>query len=142
MVFKYHPDNKVGEKAKELCNKQMMVINGAYKVLKDQNARNLYDAKRKNQTSNVQKPFDKNSNSVSNKENKNEATHDNEVKQSYNVNYTEENKFETANFDSLFEIISEMWTDVKSNNGENLIRDVNDFFLNNKNNDVINFYFR
>jgi curved DNA-binding protein CbpA len=46
IVFKYHPDNKEGEAAKELCNKQMMVINAAYKVLKDSDARIAYDRKR------------------------------------------------------------------------------------------------
>ena len=46
MVFKYHPDNKEGDKAKDICNKQMMVINAAYKVLKDVDLRGTYDKKR------------------------------------------------------------------------------------------------
>eukprot|EP01036_Dinobryon_divergens_P025458 gene25458-34008_t len=46
IVFKYHPDNKVGDELKALCNKQMMVINAAYKVLRDVNLRAAYDAKR------------------------------------------------------------------------------------------------
>ena len=46
IVFKYHPDNKEGEAAKALCNKQMMVINNAYTVLKDQDQRAAYDKKR------------------------------------------------------------------------------------------------
>jgi len=47
IVFKYHPDNKVGADAKELCNKQMMVINAAYKVLRDKDLRAAYDEKRR-----------------------------------------------------------------------------------------------
>ena len=47
IVFKYHPDNKETAEAKALCNKQMMVINAAYKVLKDADARAKYDRKRR-----------------------------------------------------------------------------------------------
>ena len=47
LVFKYHPDNKEGEAAKALSNKQMMVINNAYKVLKEDDTRAAYDRKRK-----------------------------------------------------------------------------------------------
>lgn len=48
VVFKYHPDNKVDitETEKELCNKQMMVINGAYRVLKNSLTRTEYNKKR------------------------------------------------------------------------------------------------
>jgi curved DNA-binding protein CbpA len=46
MVFRYHPDNKVGPD-KELCNRQMMVINAAYEVLKSPIARGEYDRKRR-----------------------------------------------------------------------------------------------
>jgi DnaJ-class molecular chaperone len=48
MVFKYHPDNKETKEEKSLANKQMMVINGAYSVLKDAELRKIYDSKRKN----------------------------------------------------------------------------------------------
>jgi curved DNA-binding protein CbpA len=47
LVFKYHPDNIDNAKMKETCNKQMMVINGAYKILKVVNLRALYDKQRK-----------------------------------------------------------------------------------------------
>lgn len=47
LVFKYHPDNKEGEEAKALCNKQMMVINNAYQTLKEDEKRAMYDRKRK-----------------------------------------------------------------------------------------------
>lgn len=46
IVFKYHPDNKEGEVAKSLCNKQMMVINNAYKTLKDPALRTKYDLRK------------------------------------------------------------------------------------------------
>ena len=46
IVFKYHPDNKE-ESAKALCNKQMMVINNAYQVLKEDDTRADYDRKRR-----------------------------------------------------------------------------------------------
>ena len=45
--FKYHPDNKKSEQEKIICNRQMMVINAAYKVLKDPIARAKYDEKRR-----------------------------------------------------------------------------------------------
>jgi curved DNA-binding protein CbpA len=43
LVFKYHPDQKQTEAEKELGNKQMMVINGAYRILKDPYTRAQYD---------------------------------------------------------------------------------------------------
>lgn len=46
IVFLYHPDRKESEKDKSICNKQMMVINAAYKVLKDEKLRAMYDKKR------------------------------------------------------------------------------------------------
>lgn len=45
VVFKYHPDNKESDAEKELCNRQMMVINHAYKILKDPVSREEYDKK-------------------------------------------------------------------------------------------------
>ena len=46
MVFKYHPDRQEGDEAKALANKQSMVINNAYKVLKEENKRAAYDRQR------------------------------------------------------------------------------------------------
>lgn len=46
LVFRYHPDNKPSSEEKILCNRQMMVINAAYKTLKDPIARAKYDQKR------------------------------------------------------------------------------------------------
>lgn len=47
IVFKYHPDNKESEIDKELGNRQMMVINFAYKILKDPVSRREYDERRR-----------------------------------------------------------------------------------------------
>ena len=47
LVFKYHPDNIENESSKSLCNKQMMVINGAYRILKNINLRIMYDRQRR-----------------------------------------------------------------------------------------------
>ena len=47
LVFKYHPDNIENESSKSLCNKQMMVINGAYRILKNIDLRVLYDKQRR-----------------------------------------------------------------------------------------------
>eukprot|EP00596_Hydrurales_sp_CCMP1899_P010652 CAMPEP_0119039090 /NCGR_PEP_ID=MMETSP1177-20130426/8399_1 /TAXON_ID=2985 /ORGANISM="Ochromonas sp, Strain CCMP1899" /LENGTH=331 /DNA_ID=CAMNT_0007002527 /DNA_START=347 /DNA_END=1342 /DNA_ORIENTATION=- len=47
IVFIYHPDRKPEEQDKELANKQMMVINGAYRVLKVPETRQKYDDARK-----------------------------------------------------------------------------------------------
>lgn len=46
LVFKYHPDNKQSDEEKELCNRQMMVINNAYKILKDDHTRKQYNNQR------------------------------------------------------------------------------------------------
>eukprot|EP01038_Epipyxis_sp_PR26KG_P004776 gene4776-6698_t len=47
IVFKYHPDNKETIEEKKLCNMQMMVINGAYRVLRESENRKKYDLQRK-----------------------------------------------------------------------------------------------
>ena len=47
IVFKYHPDRKDKEEEKALSNKQMMVINNAYAILKEKGTRTAYDRKRK-----------------------------------------------------------------------------------------------
>jgi curved DNA-binding protein CbpA len=47
LVFKFHPDNIENESSKSMCNKQMMVINGAYRILKNIDLRVLYDQQRR-----------------------------------------------------------------------------------------------
>lgn len=44
LVAIYHPDTKESPEEKELCNKQMMVLNNAYKILKDDELRLSYDS--------------------------------------------------------------------------------------------------
>jgi hypothetical protein len=46
VVFKTHPDGKVTAAEKSLANKQMMVVNHAYKVLRDPLTRAAYDKMR------------------------------------------------------------------------------------------------
>jgi len=47
VVFSYHPDRKSTAADKRLANQQMMVINGAYRVLKTPETRLEYDAQRR-----------------------------------------------------------------------------------------------
>ena len=65
IVFQYHPDGKKTEKEKELSNKQMMVINNAYKILKNDVTRKEYDIKR-NKLNNNKKSTNPYTNSYSN----------------------------------------------------------------------------
>jgi DnaJ-class molecular chaperone len=44
LVSKYHPDTKEKDEDKKLCNKQMMVLNNAYKILKDDVLKMQYDS--------------------------------------------------------------------------------------------------
>lgn len=46
VVFEYHPDRKKTKEEKLICNRQMMVINNAYKTLKDESLRKQYDMQR------------------------------------------------------------------------------------------------
>ena len=47
LVAMYHPDTKESKEDKDLCNKQMMVLNNAYKILKDDESRYSYDSQLK-----------------------------------------------------------------------------------------------
>ena len=47
LVGKYHPDGKESPEEKSLGNKQMMVINNAYRILRDAQLREEYDAQRR-----------------------------------------------------------------------------------------------
>ena len=47
VVFSYHPDRKTTAADKRLANQQMMVINGAYRVLKTPETRYAYDSQRR-----------------------------------------------------------------------------------------------
>ena len=65
IVFQYHPDGKKTEQEKELSNKQMMVINNAYKILKNEVTRKEYDIKR-NKLNNNKKSTNPYTNNYSN----------------------------------------------------------------------------
>lgn len=47
LVIKYHPDNKSSSAEKDLANRQMMIINTAYRCLKDPIFRKEYDRRRR-----------------------------------------------------------------------------------------------
>ena len=47
LVIKYHPDNKGSSAEKDLANRQMMIINTAYRCLKDPLLRKEYDSRRR-----------------------------------------------------------------------------------------------
>lgn len=47
LVAKYHPDSRQTEADKELGNQQMMVINNAYRILREEETRKAYDVRRR-----------------------------------------------------------------------------------------------
>lgn len=146
MVFKYHPDNKKDEATKELCNRQMMVINGAYKVLKDPELRKQYDRKRllgmKGNSAGVkEKP---NSGSTASETNEKTSNVGKSNKNQYSETYRSsqdtqrsradpfkgfvnkgkvEEDVPVESFDSLF---SDLFQDILFNKGANLLNDLNE----------------
>lgn len=115
IVFKYHPDNKVGEREKDLANRQMMVINAAYKVLKNSDERKKYDRKRLYQT----QTSDKSKSDFSQKSGF--------VDSSRPYSRTERQPEENESVESIFDILGDLWKDVQSNSGANLMDDFMDF---------------
>lgn len=144
MVFKYHPDNKEGAELKELCNRQMMVINGAYKILKDSQARALYDQKRRigvygnaasvkvqNQKSgaksstNTPKATSTGRNTKSNSDFSN--ARDSDVGSSRRQYRQMQDEEDDAPTESMADIFAEMFRDIALNKGNRILNDVNDF---------------
>ena len=124
MVFKYHPDNKVGSYEKDLCNRQMMVINGAYKILKNPETRTAYDKKRKLKSGKVKSnqrsiPFKKDNKSPPSSSSWYSTTSGNNVIDSDD---------QSEPVESLFDILNDMFVDVQNNRGGNVLRDITDFF--------------
>lgn len=140
MVFKYHPDNKEGDKAKDICNKQMMVINAAYKVLKDVELRATYDKKR-------QMGLYGNSAGVKEKSNSYAQTKSTNTKQASkgtsthttsaqsrqqkssgsSFKYTSnDKKSNTDDNDSIFNVMSDIWSDIRINGGTFILQDILD----------------
>ena len=145
MVFKYHPDNKEGDKAKDICNKQMMVINAAYKVLKDIELRATYDRKRQmgyygnsagvKEKSNTSTQTKSATSATSSKQaSKATSTYSTTSSQSSQQkssgpSFKTENDNKNFNSDSnesLFNVISDIWSDIRSNGGTFILQDILD----------------
>jgi curved DNA-binding protein CbpA len=139
MVFKYHPDNKEGEKAKDLCNKQMMVINAAYKVLKDPEQRAAYDRKRKFASSvgasNIPGGSSTSQASASRSYSKSSYEPPRQQQQSQSSSssnpfgnyYQEPKKDAYAPTESLEGIFAEFVNDIRSGGGKNFMADLMEF---------------
>lgn len=135
LVFKFHPDNKSDEKMKILCNKQMMVINGAYKILKDKSLRLEYDKKRsiglvggraavkvngKTQT----KPVENNVNMKSQPFKR--------MNENDNI-YSNEKKFipeEQEAVESMGDVFKDIYADFSRNRGKSFLEDALEFLEN------------
>ena len=126
IVFKYHPDNKEGEAAKSLCNKQMMVINNAYKVLKDETTRKIYDAKRMFKSS--QRPNSSRTNENNNSKSSYTSSSSSSSYDSFNKN--DYNRVPAEPVESLSDILKEMWREY-NNNGSFFFDDMMDFLEGN-----------
>ena len=147
IVFKYHPDNKETPEAKAMANKQMMVINTAYKTLKDVDARAKYDRKRMNgktsssSSSRVGRSPSSSSSSSSSSSRSGSSTTNGRTTSSNvrsgnpyidafdgynNYNNNDDNAYVTT--DSLEDILSELWSDIRKEGGvKNIFGDVLEF---------------
>lgn len=139
IVFKYHPDNKEGKEQKDLCNKQMMVINAAYKILKDDDARVAYDRKRRmgvyGEAAKVGKSSGGNSNGRSQTQTQ---TQQNQRKTSSYTSssssdpfsgygYGKESDASYESTESLRDIFSDFWSEIRKGETKNLVVDLLDF---------------
>lgn len=116
MVFQYHPDNKEGETVKELCNRQMMVINNAYKVLRDEKQREIYDRKRRLAQQSI--------NNNSNERRESAAT---SWTSSPFSSWSGRKEKDQPPLESMSDILSELFADLAFNKGNKFISDINDF---------------
>ena len=149
IVFKYHPDNKEGEEQKALCNKQMMVINAAYKVLKDGDARAVYDKKRRmgvyGEAAKAGRTTGGSSNGKSQSQSTKQTTQGTRTSSysssssgssgysssssdpfgSYGYNPNKEDSYEAT--ESLGDIFGDFWSEIRNGKTENLVGDLLDF---------------
>ena len=148
IVFKYHPDNKEGEEQKALCNKQMMVINAAYKVLKDGDARAVYDKKRRmgvyGEAAKAGRTTGGSSNGKSQSQSTKQTTQGTRSSSyssssssgysgsgssdpfgSYGYNPNKEDSYEAT--ESLGDIFGDFWSEIRNGKTENLVGDLLDF---------------
>ena len=152
LITKYHPDNKRTEQEKELCNKQMMVINNAYKILKEAESRQKYDMQRRigNYGSNSKvKQSSSNTNSATSASSSTQSTAYANKQQNYNTNntYNKQYQQQTASssynnaynnnpyskqeaeepLESMGDILSELWAEISRDGGKNLFEDLLEF---------------
>ena len=135
IVFKYHPDSKEGESAKELANRQMMVINAAYKVLKDVALRSEYDRKRFLKTTASPKSVPTTEHKAARSATSSARTNSDSTKRTDSTSYrgaytssTSSSGSVAEDGDSLMSILSEMWDEVSSNGVGNLLDDALSYF--------------
>lgn len=143
LVFLYHPDKKDGDEAKRLANRQMMVINNAYKILKDPVKRAEYDLKRnrKHQASSTTRTSSQQSNryqkdvSASRQQNKSKSVSGNaEAVEDfsppswgkYTASYESESESSTSG-ESLVDVLTDLWSEVRRDGGQGLLRDLEEF---------------
>ena len=141
IVFKYHPDNKEGKEQKELCNKQMMVINAAYKVLKDSDTRAIYDRKRKmgvyGEAAKAGKATGGSSNGKSQTQTQTQQTRRTTTASSSSSSSSSSNPFDGyinknrndvyEATESLGDIFSDFWSEIQKGETKNLVVDLSDF---------------
>jgi curved DNA-binding protein CbpA len=137
IVFKYHPDNKEGKEQKDLCNKQMMVINAAYKILKDDDSRAAYDRKRRmgvyGEAAKVGKSSGGSSNGRSQTQTKTQQTQ--RKASSYTSSsssdpfsgYYRKEPEDSGSTESLGDIFSDFWSEIRKGETKNLVIDLLDF---------------
>lgn len=123
LVFKYHPDNKEGEEAKALCNKQMMVINNAYQTLKQDEKRSAYNRKRK-----CGGGMRGGGSSSTPKTSANSGSGFDYDQYGYGQRKaTEQNEEKEEDVESLGDIFADMFRDIKNNKGGGVVEDFLDW---------------
>jgi hypothetical protein len=121
IVLKYHPDNRRTDDEKSLGNRQMMVINAAYKVLKNPEEKAAYDSRRNQKQSTSSASGDVGSKS---------STAANSASSTYETSWNPFNSggpIETEPSESFLEIFSDIFNDLRNNKGVNLMNDLEDF---------------
>lgn len=145
LVLKYHPDNKRDPEVKDICNRQMMVINAAYKVLKDPVSRAEYDRKRAQGLYRKQSRFSKSTgrtdrsstapNSAQQRQQgdanfrrdtQSEINYNDAFGSSFGSDGVRRNEMEES-AESMEDLLSDIFRDIVVNKGSNLMRDINEF---------------
>eukprot|EP01041_Mallomonas_annulata_P012118 gene12118-25424_t len=146
LVFQYHPDNKENEQSKNLANKQMMVINNAYKILKDSEKRAEYDRKKRIKDSykesksstrnNKYSTSGSSSASTSSSSQQSKSTQQSNFNEnfeyppwakaySYGGNAAEED--EDSSSESMVDVLSDLFSELRKDGGQSVLRDFTEF---------------